>query len=112
VSEAYFKFVDTDWNLEGVEGINYRLQSICGLTEAGSTDKARRKSLVLLSPPSPTHPLLFSEFGTRRRRSFHVQDLVMKGLVKGYEQWKAGGGEVGGLTGSSNVSARFQPCTY
>lgn len=32
----------------------------------------------------------------------------MKGLVEGYEEWKSGGGKVGGLSGSSNVSTRHQ----
>ncbi|CAD6574697.1 MAG: nicotinate phosphoribosyltransferase, partial [Tremellales sp. Tagirdzhanova-0007] len=86
MSEAYFKFVDTDWDLNDV------------------VDQARLKALALLSPPSPIQPLLFTELGTRRRRSFRVHDLVVQGLVKGSDEWKASNGKVGGLGGTSNVS--------
>ncbi|CCH59251.1 hypothetical protein TBLA_0B04130 [Henningerozyma blattae CBS 6284] len=58
VSEAYFKFVDTDWDCEG------------------QIEKAQKKAELLLS-----NGLIFSEFGTRRRRSFEAQDMVMKGLI-------------------------------
>src|SRR5689334_9155396 len=58
----------------------------------------------MLSPPNGITPLIFSEFGTRRRRSFHVQDLVMRGLVEGYEERKATGAKGGVLAGTSNVS--------
>ena len=67
-------------------------------------DQARLKALALLSPPSPIQPLLFTELGTRRRRSFRVHDLVVQGLVKGSDEWKASNGKVGGLGGTSNVS--------
>ncbi|WVR06246.1 nicotinate phosphoribosyltransferase [Kwoniella sp. DSM 27419] len=85
LSEGYFKFVDTDWNLEG------------------QIELAKSKALDLLSPPSPTSSLVFSEFGTRRRRSFQVQDLVMQGLIAGQKEWKAKGGQGVGLAGTSNV---------
>lgn len=56
----------------------------------------------MLNPPAPTSPLVFSEFGTRRRRSFQVHDLVMQGLCNGMEEHKKSG--KGGLfAGSSNV---------
>jgi nicotinate phosphoribosyltransferase len=58
----------------------------------------------MLSPPNGITPLIFSEFGTRRRRSFHVQDLVMRGLVEGYEEHKVRGAKGGVLAGTSNVS--------
>ena len=127
MSEAYFKLVDTDWNLEGVQG-GLEFPTICNtkyftilwihnfeITILSETclqvfrrllhpEKAKGKSLALLSPPSPIHPLLYSEFGTRRRRSFQAQDLVMRGLIEGHEEWKARGGEIGGLSGTSNVS--------
>ncbi|GFZ45330.1 NAPRTase [Saitozyma sp. JCM 24511] len=85
MSEGYFKFVDTDWNLDG------------------QVEKAKQKALHMLSPPNGITPLIFSEFGTRRRRSFHVQDLVMRGLVEGYEEYKASGAKGGVLAGTSNV---------
>jgi nicotinate phosphoribosyltransferase len=56
----------------------------------------------MLDPPSPTSPLVFSEFGTRRRRSYQVHDLVMQGLCEGMEEHRKSG--KGGLfAGSSNV---------
>jgi nicotinate phosphoribosyltransferase len=78
-SEAYFKFCSTDWNHDGQE------------------DKACRKTLTLLE-----HGCYFSEFGSRRRRDYRTQDLVLKGICMGAEQ-AAEKGFVGKVTGTSNV---------
>ncbi|OCF62361.1 nicotinate phosphoribosyltransferase [Kwoniella mangroviensis CBS 10435] len=85
LSEGYFKYVDTDWNYDG------------------QFELAKRKAIDLLSPPSGVSPLIFSEFGTRRRRSFRAQDTVIRGLIAGYEGWKSNGGKGGLLAGTSNV---------
>lgn len=66
-------------------------------------DKAKEKGLAMLQPPAPTTPLVFSEFGTRRRRSFQAQDIVIRGLIEAHKQFKDRGGQQGALAGTSNV---------
>lgn len=78
-SEAYFKFCNTDWDHDGQE------------------EKAYNKCRSLLQ-----HGCAFSEFGTRRRRDYKTQDLVMQGLSRAAEEG-AKAGWPGKLTGSSNV---------
>ncbi|KAH8682281.1 Quinolinate phosphoribosyl transferase [Xylariales sp. PMI_506] len=78
-SEAYFKFMDTDWNYDGQE------------------EKAFNKGIQLLKAGCIT-----SEFGTRRRRDYHTQALVFRGFVKASEQGKKDG-LPGKISGTSNV---------
>ncbi|KAJ1674344.1 nicotinate phosphoribosyltransferase [Spiromyces aspiralis] len=73
ISEAYFKFVDTDWNYDG------------------QMSKAREKGMYLIRGGCS-----FAEFGTRRRRDFHTQYLVIKSLL-GLPPGR------GRLVGTSNV---------
>lgn len=81
VSEGYFKFANTDWTHDGQE------------------EKAKEKGRRLLQ-----NECLFSEFGTRRRRSYYTQELVLKGLVEAQEEYeKEHPGGKGKLTGTSNV---------
>ena len=75
-----------------------------GVLQAHMPESAKKKALQMLNPGSGITSLAFSEFGTRRRRSFHSQDLVLRGLIEGYEEWKAAGGTGGALSGTSNVS--------
>ncbi|OJD36883.1 nicotinate phosphoribosyltransferase [Diplodia corticola] len=79
ISEAYFKFCDTDW------------------THDGQLDKAYRKGVELLE-----NGCIFSEFGSRRRRDYHTHDLVMQGLMKAAKE-ADGNGWAGKVTGTSNV---------
>lgn len=75
-SEAYFRFVDTDWNHSGQEEAAY--QKGIKLFKAGC---------------------LVSEFGSRRRRDSKTQDLVVGGLLRASQE----PGLIGKLTGTSNV---------
>jgi nicotinate phosphoribosyltransferase len=79
VSEAYFKFVETDW------------------TYAGQVNKAYQKGRALLEGGC-----IVSEFGSRRRRDYHTQDLVLQGLRRAADEGQKAGWP-GKLTGSSNV---------
>jgi nicotinate phosphoribosyltransferase len=63
ISEAYFKFCDTDWDHEG------------------QLDKAYEKGLRLLEAGCS-----FSEFGSRRRRDYKTHDLVMQGLQQAKDE--------------------------
>lgn len=56
-----------------------------------------------------THGCVFSEFGTRRRRSYHIQDLVVTTLIRAFQDYQIDearqktDGEKGKLMGTSNV---------
>ncbi|KAI0951566.1 hypothetical protein AcW1_008580 [Taiwanofungus camphoratus] len=76
LSEIYFRVDDTDWIYDGQE------------------EQAYEKAKTLLKAGC-----VFSEFGTRRRRSYHTQDLVMKGLLRASEELSG----AGKLSGTSNV---------
>ncbi|KAK5663526.1 hypothetical protein OQA88_3956 [Cercophora sp. LCS_1] len=78
-SEAYFKFMDPDWTYDGQE------------------DKAFEKGIRLLEAGC-----VFSEFGTRRRRDYHTQALVFRGLTKASKEAEKRG-FTGKLSGTSNV---------
>lgn len=79
VSECYFTLDRTSWDY------------------VGQYQQAREKGLELFM-----HGCLVSEFGTRRRRSYLAQDIVLRGLIQASgEAGKLGG--KGKLSGTSNV---------
>ncbi|KAL2023655.1 hypothetical protein VTK56DRAFT_1812 [Thermocarpiscus australiensis] len=78
-SEAYFKFMEPDWTYEGQE------------------ERAFEKGMRLLEAGC-----VFSEFGTRRRRDYHTQALVFRGLTKASKEARKRGFS-GKLSGTSNV---------
>ena len=76
-SEAYFKFCDRDWSHDG------------------QRENAYRKGLELLE-----NGCVFSEFGSRRRRDYRTQDLVVQGLVDASKEMVSSPGK---FSGTSNV---------
>ena len=78
-SEAYFKHMDTDWDYGDQE------------------ERAFDKGMRLLEAGC-----VFSEFGTRRRRDYHTQALVFRGLTKASKEAEKRGLQ-GKLSGTSNV---------
>ena len=79
VSEAYFKFCDKDWTHDGQE------------------QSAYEKGRNLLE-----NGCVFSEFGSRRRRDYYTQDLVVHGLKRASE-YSSAQADTGKLSGTSNV---------
>jgi nicotinate phosphoribosyltransferase len=79
LSEAYFKFCDRDWSYDGQEDI------------------AENKGRQLLK-----NGCMFSEFGTRRRRDYRTQDIVVHALKQIAETGILEGWP-GKVSGTSNV---------
>ncbi|KAJ7352578.1 nicotinate phosphoribosyltransferase, partial [Mycena albidolilacea] len=76
LSEVYFQYVATDWSYDGQQALAYE------------------KGRTLLQADC-----IFSEFGTRRRRSFAAQDIVVESLVRASKDVDS----KGRLSGTSNV---------
>ncbi|MFA7219763.1 MAG: nicotinate phosphoribosyltransferase [Synergistaceae bacterium] len=79
ISELYFKLIDTDWNMNGQE------------------DLARGKANDLSE-----NNCFFIDFGTRRRRSYHTQDMVVRNM-RDFSPENVKPNFKGGFTGTSNV---------
>ncbi|KAK5109698.1 hypothetical protein LTR62_006821 [Meristemomyces frigidus] len=81
VSEAYFKFLDTDWSHDG------------------QVENAEEKGLKLIQ-----NGCAFSEFGSRRRRDYKTHEMVLQGLVGAQKEADSNGlGWTGKFSGTSNV---------
>ena len=79
ISECYFRFMDRDWCYDG------------------QFERSKDKGLKLLE-----NGCIFSEFGSRRRRDYHTQDVVIRGLKAAQEEASQKGWK-GVLSGTSNV---------
>lgn len=80
VSEVYFSTVDTDWSLEG------------------QWEQAKAKAKRLTGKG-----IRYSEFGTRRRRSYQAHRIVLQGLIAGDAASTSSATVNGKLLGTSNV---------
>ncbi|OAQ27882.1 nicotinate phosphoribosyltransferase [Linnemannia elongata AG-77] len=83
VSEAYFRFGDQDWSY------------------SGQFESARSKSERLVAAGAS-----FAEFGTRRRRDYETQRIVIQGLIAGSASDKKGdNGESVAMTAAEAMAA-------
>jgi nicotinate phosphoribosyltransferase len=87
ISEVYFTCIDTRWSMRGQRSI------------------AKNKGRKLVEAG-----IKYSEFGTRRRRSYAIHRLVLEGLLQGEKEALASAStsgssssNLGKLTGTSNV---------
>jgi nicotinate phosphoribosyltransferase len=100
LSEIYFTTVDKDWDYDGQAGA-YRCKRIymwVWVTRvcAEYTELAYEKGARLIEGGCA-----FSEYGTRRRRSYHVHDLVVGQLARAAKDHPG----KGKLLGTSNVGS-------
>ena len=94
LSELYFTVVNTDWDYEGQSGESLVWNASCHTINecvAGAYSKGK----ILAEADC-----IISEFGTRRRRSYRTQDLVVDELIKAYRDTPSSRGR---LAGTSNV---------
>ena len=103
LSELFFTTVDTDWSYDGQEGAFPFVRDNADAYRR-PTENAYAKARTYLE-----NGCVFSEFGTRRRRSYHIQDLVMRTLIRAHNDYlkdeapKKPEFERGKLMGTSNV---------
>ena len=94
LSELYFTVVNTDWDYAGQRGES-AVQTISPNLIYALTEDTYSKGKTLAESNC-----IISEFGTRRRRSYRTQDLVVDELIKAYKDTPSG---LGRLAGTSNV---------
>ncbi|KAF9159951.1 nicotinate phosphoribosyltransferase [Actinomortierella ambigua] len=88
VSEAFFRFGDTDWDY------------------AGQFEGARDKARQLVQGGAR-----FAEFGTRRRRDYETQRVVMEGLIAGAKEGAEALAANGSSTTTTTSSSSSSPST-
>lgn len=102
LSEISFRTADRDWSYEGQEG-----EHICIVLHWKLSEKIyallrewyeKAKAMLL-------NGIHF--FRTRRRRSYRIQDLVVKTLIRANEDFSDKGGK---LVGTSNVCSLLPSC--
>jgi nicotinate phosphoribosyltransferase len=100
LSEIYYSTVDKDWSYDGQAGTDHLHRYVCRMTDRRMRvlELAYEKGAKLLEAGC-----VFSEFGTRRRRSYHVQDVVLDQLIRAEKDHPG----MGKLSATSNVS----PCS-
>lgn len=98
LSETYFQIDNTDWNYDGQSGIHiHPLISPARELITWALELAFHKGKTLLEAGCS-----LSEFGTRRRRSFHTQDLVLQALIRASQEHSSN--THSRLVGTSNVN--------
>lgn len=97
LSELYFTVDNTDWDYAGQPGETFVKTMSLNLMY-GRAGEAYSKGKILAESDC-----IISEFGTRRRRSYRTQDLVVDELIKAYKDTPSSRGL---LAGTSNVHQR------
>jgi nicotinate phosphoribosyltransferase len=100
LSEIYFRLVTTDWIDEGQAGM-FILSVVSLFLTSCCSETAYKKGLALLEAGCT-----FSEFGTRRRRSYYTQDVVVQSLLRASNDMP----DKGKVAGTSNVIG-LAPCS-
>ncbi|KAF4614099.1 hypothetical protein D9613_007691 [Agrocybe pediades] len=94
LSETYFQVADIDWNYDHQYGTTISLCAPLYPDGCRGTENAYEKAKILLE-----NGCAFSEFGTRRRRSYEAHDIVLRGLHRASLDVPG----PGKLSGTSNV---------
>lgn len=105
LSEIYFTTADKDWNYDGQEGAyGSCFKNSMRVTQLDVVEQAYEKAKTLLAAGCS-----FSEFGTRRRRSYHTQDLVMEAILRAQKDSPDAPAKVSGTSNVSHSSLTVLP---
>lgn len=107
LSEIYFTTADKDWNYDGQAGAYCSgFHSLMSVTQMDVVEQAYEKAKTLL-----TAGCSFSEFGTRRRRSYHTQDLIMEAILRAQKDSPDAPARVSGTSNvSASINAEYSDC--